>query len=157
MCVIASGLNNNKSSGSDGIPAEFFKYAPTFIFEWLAVFISSVLTHSHVPCSLTDIIVKPVVKNCLNNPTDSGNYRPIALASSASQIIEKIIYDRLMAYIVVSDSQFGFKQNHSTDQCIFALKQTEKYYSRMNTPVFGCLIDIKSAFDRVSQSSSLKN
>ena len=93
VSVIASGFNNIKSSGPDVIPVEYFKYAATFIYEWLAVFISSVLTHTHVQCSLTDIIIKPLVKSWLKDSTDSRNYRPIALASSTSKIIEKFIYD----------------------------------------------------------------
>ena len=87
----------------------------------------------------------------MKHPTDSANYRPIALASSASKIIEKFLYDRLMTRTGVSDNQFGFKRSNSTDQCILALKKTVNYYHWMNTPVFACFIEIKSAFDRVNQ------
>ena len=34
--------------------------------------------------------------------------------------------------------------------CIYSLKETINYYRDVNTPVFICFIDIKSAFDRVS-------
>ena len=148
-CEWASGLRNNKMSGSDGIPAEFFKYAPTFILEWPAVFIISELTHTHVPCSLTDIIIKPGVYRGLKDFTDSGNYKPMALASSAFKIIDKNIYDRFMACIGVSNIQFGFKRNNTTDQCNFALKETLTYYRKMKTPGFACVIDIKSTFHSV--------
>ena len=46
--------------------------------------------------------------------------------------------------------QIGFRRNHSTDMCIFALKETVNYYHALNTPVFICFVDIKSAFDRVA-------
>ena len=58
--------------------------------------------------------------------------------------------DRLEAYLYSSDNQFGFKSKHSTELCIYALKETIQYYKHLNTPVFVCFIDIKSAFDRVS-------
>ena len=49
-----------------------------------------------------------------------------------------------------SDNQFGFKPNHSTDICIYTLKEIVNYYRCLNTPVYLCFADIKSAFNRVS-------
>ena len=86
ICILASGLSNNKSVGLDGIPNEFYKYAPTFIHDWMASFINGLLTHCHVPAALTDVLVRPVIKSNLKDPTDSASYRPIALSSSASNI-----------------------------------------------------------------------
>ena len=63
-----------------------------------------------VPRALTDIIVKPVFKSNLIESTGSGNYRPIAIASSAAKLIEKILYSRLDQYITTSANQFGFKK-----------------------------------------------
>ena len=150
ICLCAGELANGKSSGIDGIPSEFFKYAPTLVFQFLSCFVNSVLSHGFVPRALTDIIVKPVIKSNLKDPTDSGNYRPIAIASSASKLIEKILYSRLDQYLTTSANQFGFKKGHSTDQCIYALKETINYYYSLNTPIFACFIDIKSAYDRIS-------
>ena len=46
---------------------------------------------------------------------DPGNYRPI---SSLSKIIEKLIFKRTMNFFnthsVYTNSQFGFRQKHST-------------------------------------------
>ena len=110
------------------------------------------LTHSHVPSSLTDVLIKPVIKSGLKNPTDSASYRPIALSSSASKLIEMVIYERMNQYLTTSSNQFGFKRNHSTDLCIYAMKETINYYHSKNTPVFIGFIDMKSAFDKVSHS-----
>ena len=53
-------------------------------------------------------------------------------------------------WLHTSDNQFGFKPKHSTDLCIYTLKETIHSYLRLNTPVYLCFVDIKSAFDRVS-------
>ena len=82
----------------------------------------------------------------------SGNYRPIAVATSATKLIEKVIYSRIERHLRTSSNQFGFKKAHSTDQCIYALKETINYYYSLNTPVFACFLDIKSAYDRVSHN-----
>ena len=89
------------------------------------------LVHAYLPKQMTDV-------------------KPIAVSNSASKLFEKVIFSRLADFLVTSDRQFGFKQNHSTDMCIFALKETVSYYRSLNTPVFACFMDIKSAFDRVS-------
>ena len=48
------------------------------------------------------------------------------------------------------DNQFSFKAAHSTDTCIFVLKQVVEFYNRNSSPVFSCFIDASKAFDRVN-------
>lgn len=76
--------------------------------------------------------------------------RPNALASILSRVLEQILLDRLQAYLITTDNQFGFKNKHSTDLCIYALKEVVSKYSRHNTPVFMCFLDASKAFDRVN-------
>ena len=110
MCIYAGELSNGKSCGIDCIPAEFFKNAPARVFEFMSRFVNGVMCHSYVPRLLTDILLKPVVKSSLKDPTDSGNYRLIAVATSASKLIEKVIYSRIERYLRTSSNQFGFKK-----------------------------------------------
>ncbi len=51
------------------------------------------------------------------------NYRSIAKASLLSKVLEKILLDRLSSFIFSTDSQFGFKANHSTDLCRVCVKR----------------------------------
>ena len=48
----------------------------------------------------------------------AGNYRPISLLSSLSNILERLIFIRttnfLKAHDLFTNSQFGFRQKHST-------------------------------------------
>ncbi|ELU13034.1 hypothetical protein CAPTEDRAFT_81038, partial [Capitella teleta] len=48
------------------------------------------------------------------------------------------------------DNQFGFKNNHGTDQCIYVLKEIVDSYRVMNSTVFLCFLDASKAFDRVN-------
>ena len=99
---------------------------------------------------MTDVLIVPLIKSKLKDPTLSSNYRPIAIATAVSKVFEQLLFNRLMNVLYSSDNQFGFKRHHSTEMCIFSLKETIHYYRALNTPVFICFIDIKSAFDRVS-------
>ena len=49
-----------------------------------------------------------------------------------------------------SDNQYGYKEKSATDMCIFTLKECINTYNSLDTPVFICFIDVRSAFDRVS-------
>ena len=150
VCVFASALANNKCPKVDCVPNEVYKYCNEGVYEVLAMFYSSVLTHSFVPTSLTDVVLTPILKNKLKDPTDSTNYRPISVASAGSRLLEDIVLDRLKTYLFTSDYQFGFKDGVSTNSCIFAVKEVINYYRCNNSYTFMCFIDIKSAFDRVS-------
>ena len=43
------------------------------------------------------------------------NYRPIALASIISKVVEIILLDRMTLYIDTNSNQFGFKKKLGTD------------------------------------------
>ena len=59
-------------------------------------------------------------------------------------------------FLVSGDNQFGFKSSHSTDMCLFLLKQTMAQYSRNGSPVFVAFLDASKAFDKVNHSVLFK-
>ena len=87
---------------------------------------------------------------------DKNNYRPIALVTAASKILEIVILNHIELYIDTSHNQFGFKRKHSTDTCVYALKNIIQYYKQHNSPVFTCFLDASRAFDRVNFWSLFK-
>ena len=80
------------------------------------------------------------------------NYRPIALASVVSKVAEIVIYNRISVYLDTCPNQFGFERNHSTDQCIYVLKEIIDACRVLNGSVFTCFFDASKAFDRVNHS-----
>ena len=108
------------------------------------------MAHQYIPQAISEVAISPLIKSSLKDPCSSANYRPISLSTAASKILEHVILNRIETYIETSEHQFGFKKEHGTDVCIFALKDVINYYRKLKTPVFLCFIDAKSAFDRVS-------
>ena len=47
--------------------------------------------HGHLPDDIMKTIVVPLVKNKTGNLSDKNNYRPIALVTAASKILEIVI------------------------------------------------------------------
>ena len=52
--------------------------------------------------------------------------------------------------MVTSSHQFGFKSKHSTDACIYVLKEAINSYIEKQSSVYLCFLDASKAFDRVN-------
>ena len=70
----------------------------------------------------------PIVKTKTGDVTDKNNYRPIAVATYMSKVMELLILSKTECFLNTSDNQFGFKKKHGTDMCIHAFRQTIEYY-----------------------------
>ena len=99
ICLPASEHSNGQSQGMDGIPNEFYKVAPGFIYASLRNFINCAFSHSFLPSNLTDAVLEPILKSSLKDPVDANNYRPTAIVSGTFKTIEKILLVSLKNYI----------------------------------------------------------
>ena len=77
-------------------------------------------------CQLTVVLV-PVIKDKAGKISSKDNYRPVALASVFSKVIEVIILGRIEICLDTNPNQFGFKKKHGTDQCIYIICVKENY------------------------------
>ena len=145
-----SQLADNKASGSDSISAEHLKHAGPRLAVLLALSFTAFMSHGILPNSMLSVTLVPVIKDKAGRVGSLDNYRPIALASVVSKVLEIILLDRFGSYLYTSDNQFGFKPKLSTDQCIFALKEMVDTYKRANSSVLLGFIDASKAFDRVN-------
>ena len=145
-------LDNNKSCGADSIYAEHLKYSSEKIYTLLSMCLTGFFVHGYLPESLLTVILVPVIKNKAGNINSKDNYRPIALASIISKVIENIILVRIQDQLESNPNQFGFKRSHGTDQCIYALKEVINLYTSLKGCVYSCFLDASKAFDRVNHS-----
>ena len=88
--------------------------------------------------------------------TDKGNFRHIALSSVISKVLEHVLLNYIESHLYISDNQFGFKAKHSTDQCIYLLKEVIQFYKSHKSPMFLCFMDASKALDRVNHWSLFK-
>ena len=94
------------------------------------------LTHGYLPASLMQSAIVPILKNRQGDTSDKNNYRPIAIVTGLSKIIELCFLNLIESHPLTQENQFGFKKKYSTDLCIFTVKSTIKYYNMYNSPVF---------------------
>ena len=93
--------------------------------------INKVLNNGIFPEKLKIAKVVPIFKKV--DCALTNNYRPISLLPVISKVIEKIIYTQLSLYFEstrFSDSQYGFRPNHSTEQA--TLELTDRIISAMD-------------------------
>ena len=153
---IEDAINNlagGKSCGLDGIYSEHLKYSSIGYRSLLAKCMTSFLVHGYLPESLMSVVLVPIIKDKSGKINSKDNYRPIAIASIMSKLIEKVLLERLSNFLITSSHQFGFKPKHSTDACIYVLKESIDRYVEQQSSVYLCFLDASKAFDRVNHFS----
>ena len=149
-------LDLNKACGSDGICSEHLKYSSNILVPLLAMCFTSFFSHGFLPETMLSVMLVPVIKDKAGKISSKDNYRPIALASVISKLVEVIMLDRIEMYMITNPNQFGFKRKHGTDQCIYVLKEIIDLYRKLNGSVFVCFLDASKAFDRVNHTTLFK-
>ena len=145
-------LDSGKSCGLDGLYAEHLKHSSNGYKSLLAKCLSGFLSHGYLPESFMTVVLVPIIKDKSGKINNKDNYRPIAIASVLSKLLEKILLERLSNYLLTTSHQFGFKSKHSTDACIYVLKEAVDLYVNQQSNVYLCFLDATKAFDRVNHS-----
>ena len=129
----------------------WFIPVPLLVYESLRFFLSELfnmcIVHGYVPNSCLNTTIVPICKNKNGNMSDTSNYRPVAVATVVSKLLEPFILSNIPPFLGTIDNQFGFKAGHSTDQCTFFFKQTASYFVTHGSSVHAVFLDASKAFD----------
>ena len=111
--VIANKINNmkdNKSPGVDGIAPKILKETVEQISKPLAHVFNMSLQEGIVPLEWKEANIIPLFKKGSRNK--SVNYRPVSLTSVICKLLESIIRDHIMDFLIkhklIYSSQHGF-------------------------------------------------
>ena len=153
VVLAVQALGANKASGLDGIVAAsiYFIAAIDGVLCLLCACLAC-LYMGFLPDSMLAVVLVPIIKDKTGRIDRIDNYRPIALASVVSKVVERILLDRISHFLETCPNQFGFKRNLRTDSCIYVLKEMVDKYLSLNGGMFMCFLDASKAFDRVKHS-----
>jgi len=152
ICKIIEQLPSKNSVGWDGISINVLKRVRCFVSPVLSSIVNRSFESGTFPENLKLALVTPIFKK--GSKCEASNYRPIAVTSAVSKILEKALLNRLDKYFgennLLNSQQHGFRKGKSTVTALFDFV-TEVFSSlekreRVNAVLydfsnaFGCLL-----------------
>ena len=151
------GLNNNSSSGPDKVPVCLLKKCANSLSIPLWLIWRKSLALGHFPSALRKVIISPIHKG--GSRGSPINYRPVAISSNISKIVEKIITNRLVDYFDSSNNfapnQHGFRIKRSCLTALLDMQNLILNNLEKHQDVDIIYLDLSKAFDRVDHSKLL--
>lgn len=145
-------LRSNGASGWDNISTKFLKHTSIVVVPIITHLANLCFSKGIFPAPLKEALITPVHKG--GDRDDISNYRPISVLTALSKIIEKLINTRLLNYLskfnILSDSQYGFRRNMSTEDAVSALSSLITKHLDNGQKCLTVFLDLKKAFDTVS-------
>ena len=144
-------MKDNKSPGVDGIPPKLLLEIVDQISIPLATVFNLSLEEGIVPLEWKEANIIPLFKKGSRNKSE--NYRPVSLTSVICKLLERLIKDHLVDFLVknklINPSQHGFLKARSclTNMLCF-LEDVTKWLDE-GSPVDIIYLDFKKAFDKV--------
>ena len=149
VSTLFAGLKENKASLN--VPNKLIKLASGQLSApFTAIYNESILS-GEFPEIFKISKVTPIFKS--GSVSDLGNYRPIAVISPFSKVLERLVYDQLVSYLekecLLFNFQIGFRKGYSTEYAI--LETVEKLKSAVDDQQITCgiFLDFSKAFDTI--------
>ena len=140
------------SPGEDGITAQILKYTLNYFVEPLTHSVNLSLSQGIFPQELKTAKVIPLYKS--GDKKLMNNFRPVSVLPVFSKIYERLMYNRLIAFInkhnILYKYQFGFRQNHGTNTALICLMDRIIKSIDSGDIVLGIFLDFSKAFDTVN-------
>ena len=148
---LVRGLSNSKSTSLDGLNNFVVKLLSNVIASPLHHVISLSIIQNKFPSSWKVSKVIPLHKK--SDPMNKENYRPIALLSPLSKILEKIVYEQLYNYFqnngLFHQNLHGYRKHRSTLTALLQLYDRWVRSASEGKVSGAVLLDLSAAFDLV--------
>lgn len=148
---IINSLRANAATGWDGISPVILKRYSSILAPVLNHIFNLCFQTATFPSPFKKAVIHPVFKS--GDKESVNNYRPIAVLTALSKVLERLINKRLVSYFdkfnVISPQQFGFRKNKSTTDAVQEL--TGYIVNKLNShkKVLTIFLDLAKAFDTI--------
>ena len=148
-------LDPQKSMGIDGIGPKLLKHCALALHRPLHHLFLLTFSQNQLPEEWRTHLITPIHK--CGDKSNVKNYRPISLLCSISKVLEKVIFEKIIDFIMdhVTPNQFGFLRHRSTlhQLLVFLHHIFKSFNSNAQTDVI--YLDFKKAFDSVAHNELL--
>ena len=98
-----------------------------------------------IPEIFQNSLIVPIIKKATLDPNVPNNYRPIAISSIHTKLVEY----SLMPEDNASENQFGFRKDCGTSCATSLLNDTAAYTKARGSPLYVCSLDAEKCFDSI--------
>ena len=144
-------MKDNKSPGVDGIPPKLLLEIVEQICIPLATVVNLSLEEGIVPLEWKEANIIPLFKKGSRNKSE--NYRPVSLTSVICKLLERLIKDHLVDFLVknklINPSQHGFLKARSCLTNVLCFLEDVTKWVDEGSPVDIIYLDFKKTFDKV--------
>ena len=147
-------IKSHKARRTNDIESRFIKLANPVIANFLSEMFNLSLTTGIYPDAMKVAEVIPIFKK--GDRDKSTNYRPISLLSQFNKIFEKMLHSRIYSFVtkynLLSEKQFGFRTNFSTN--LAACSVYDEIVNEIDQNLYNCgiFLDLSKAFDTVNHN-----
>lgn len=152
--TICKSMPNGKACGYDGLPYESLKYGTVILYRHLTKIFNGMVKYAYMPKDLKTSIIIPLYKG-KGKPKDKvKSYRGVSLTPVLCKVYEKLLMSRLRPWLDQSNFppalQHAGRKGCSSVTLSYALQEVVNHHCSNGGNVFGCLLDIEQAFDKIS-------
>lgn len=151
ICDAIRAISNKNSVGTDGVEVGVLKNCIYTLVSPLEILFNASVSQGVFPEILKTAVIVPIYKAGAH--TDITNYRPIAILSVLSKVLEYIIKNRIMTFLMnnsfFSERQFGFLPGRSTDDALLSHITDIVSHTERGSMAVALYLDITKAFDTV--------
>ena len=151
-------VKRTKATGLDDLPAGMLKDCAAYIAVPLRYIVNLSLNTSTVPSAWKEAKIVPIYKSGASSSVE--NYRPISVLPILSKLLEKAVHTQLSTFLernnLLNDSQFGYRENRSTDLASALLIDSIRKNGDNGLLTGTLFLDLSKAFDTINHDLIIK-
>ena len=156
--VLAVSHFVTQARGEDDIPQSVIaKSLPTIGHFLVKIFNTSLMSNTFPEAWKKARLIPLKKKSAPSSPSD---FRPIALLSFLSKVLEKLVHDQLLDFVahkgILDPLQAGFRKHHSTATALLKLTDDIRRGFDRRLITIALLFDFSKAFDTISHTILLR-
>ena len=153
-CVLLlDSFQNNKTTGNDGIPIEFYKKFWSLISEPFIQCANECFEKGEMSCSQKQAVITLLEKKGKDR-SFLENWRPISLVNVDAKLMSKVIATRMKNVLpsIIHHNQTGFIKDRYTGETVRSIFDIMDYTAKENIPDLLIFIDFHKAFDSLERN-----
>ena len=156
MKASVKALNNDKSQGTDGLPAEFYKTFWDVIGQDLTEVFNSCYNSQLLPASQREAVIRCIPKK--GERTKISNWRPISLLNADYKILTRALSERISKVLpfIINEDQTCIVKGRTIHHNTALIRDIIDFSNDQNINAYILSIDQMKAFDKVDWNFMFK-